>query len=239
MATLLHRRIVLEVVCAKRAVLEKVLLPQQFPGWKLLSCKAVPAGPDAVERLTIAPGRALYLRDELVLEEWERQGQVVRAAITPLESGGDDLWEPQVSASCRSSDGAIDIAWLNVTEWFENAGDEDILELQANEYGRIDSSVSVPLLEHFEHKDTAVADLFAYSDEDDEYAIDIICHVNQQEAEVWLAHYRPHLLLHVGGGRHDGADALGKRGHGPLDEQADSRQIHLKVVGEEPPPRVE
>jgi len=114
----------------------------------------------------------------------------------PAFSRAEDarLWEPRVSASCRSEDGRVEVSSFDVTPWFAQVGDERIRALQEEGYGGNRAADSVA--EFAADYDPRVQQLFTYLEIVNlkETVCGFDCYVDAVEAEAWLRIHRPHLL---------------------------------------------
>lgn len=72
-----------------------------------------------------------------------------------------------------------------MTVWFVLASDDDLRDLREEEYGAGETSEQLTKFMTLSHKDV-VRLVFSASEE-------IVCQVNQHEAEEWIARHRPHL----------------------------------------------
>ncbi|SRR5579884_2494765 len=112
-----------------------------------------------------------------------------------LQQNGHDpaLLEPKVTASCYSDDHVVEVEF-NATPWFAQASDAELQALREEGYGGGYTADSVaeyaadydPFVQAvFDHNQTLPSSVELRGFE---------CHIDETEAEVWIARHRPHLL---------------------------------------------
>lgn len=101
----------------------------------------------------------------------------------------------KISAETYTDDHRIEVKSFDATPWFEEASDEEIEQLIAEEYGGNYTADSVA--EKACEYDQCVADMFTYL-EALPRGIDLRgfeCHVDEEQARAWIAANRPHIPL--------------------------------------------
>lgn len=111
-------------------------------------------------------------------------GQKVKAQITAATNSR--LLEPRVTATITIDDDTLE--GVDVTLWFAWAREEDLREVQEEAFaGDFTAKQIIPFLLFF---DLNVERAYVLAGSDSELS----CHVDPQQAEDWLATYRPTLL---------------------------------------------
>jgi hypothetical protein len=95
------------------------------------------------------------------------------------------LFEPKVTATfSEGQEDELPLTNVDVTVWFVLASDEDLRDLREEAYGGDETSERLARFMTLSDKD--VINLFLNAEQ-------VVCQVNQQEAEAWIARHRPHL----------------------------------------------
>lgn len=143
---------------------------------------------------------AVELLCEALNHSLPRMRSHVRQLLDPvyLERSGYDprLLAPRVTAFCSffCTSGRKRVKDFDVTLWFVLASEAELRILRDGDYGRDEVAESVAELAAAYHAEVqAMFDSIALLQINGEQG-DFECHVNQEEADAWLAAHRPHML---------------------------------------------
>ena len=111
----------------------------------------------------------------------------IKRAKSQIENTTDaTLFLPKVSATYSIDDSELEA--VDATLWFTQADDDELRNLGEEDYGGDSTSESIITFMAFFNSEVESL-YFRNSDPT------IVCHVNQEEAEAWIAVHRPHVLL--------------------------------------------
>lgn len=137
-----------------------------------------------------------HLRSALLNHYTERyRSPSTQEYSTYISEHHPGLLEPQVTASCYSDDHMVEVPCFDVTLWFTQASDDELRALRDEDYGG-------------DYTADSVAEFIADCNPDVQAVFDhnallpqsfelrgFECHVNEEEAEAWIARHRSHLLV--------------------------------------------
>lgn len=103
---------------------------------------------------------------------------------------------PIISAEAHSDDHVIEVAF-DATPWFEQASDDEIIELRRIEFG---GNLAADRVAEFFRENPKVNRLFNYLALEPTMSftgdtVGFECHIDPAGAEAWIAKHRPHLHL--------------------------------------------
>ncbi|GCE32013.1 hypothetical protein KDA_74970 [Dictyobacter alpinus] len=114
----------------------------------------------------------------------------IQEAKSQIESKTDsELLSPSVHAT-YSIDGS-EQETVDVTRWFAASDDDDLLGLHEEAYGG--DAISESIIAFMAFFDADVERLYFIASDPQ-----VVCQVNQEEAQAWMTFHRPHLLREDG-----------------------------------------
>lgn len=121
---------------------------------------------------------AVQVLEEGLIDYIQRMKSQIESQTAP------EVLEPKITASCSINERQRER--VNVTLWFTQASSQDLKNLHEDAYGAGSTTESM-------------IKFLAFFDRDLEALVfrndfpNIVCQVNEKEAEAWLAMHRPHL----------------------------------------------
>lgn len=103
-----------------------------------------------------------------------------------------------IKAECHSDDYEVEVSF-DATPWFERASTGELFDLARCEYGGDYPADCIALYVAEEQSDEGVKEMFAYLNRAHHRRepVGYECHVDPEDAEVWLAEHRPIVLSKI------------------------------------------